>query len=79
MGMLSVVFVIYHETIQQLFFECALAKFICRVIHITFGLSIPNNIKHVFDGWVQKMNDKDKKTVASRSWCLVVVNMVKPD
>jgi hypothetical protein len=43
-----------NETIHHLFFDCALAKFIWRVMHITFGLSIPNNIKHVFDGWIKK-------------------------
>jgi hypothetical protein len=49
------------ETIQHLFFDYALAKFIWRVTQITFGLSIPNNIKHVFGGWVQRMNDKERK------------------
>jgi hypothetical protein len=49
-----------YETIQHLFFECALAKFIWRVIQITFGLSIPLNIKHVFREWVQRINEKDK-------------------
>jgi hypothetical protein len=44
-----------------LFFDCALAKFIWRVININFGLSTLNNIRHVFDGWVQGMNDKDRK------------------
>jgi hypothetical protein len=55
-----------HETIQHLFFDCALAKFICRVIYITSSLSIPNNIKHVFGGWVQGMNDKDRKLLLAR-------------
>jgi hypothetical protein len=50
-----------YETMQHLFFDCALAKFIWRVIQITFGLSIPLNIKHVFTEWVQRMNEKDKK------------------
>jgi hypothetical protein len=49
------------ETIQYLFFDCALVKFIWRVMQITFGLSTPTNIKHVFGGWVQRMNDKDRK------------------
>jgi hypothetical protein len=40
------------EIIQYLFFDCALAKFIWRVIKITFGLSTQTNIKHVFRGWV---------------------------
>jgi hypothetical protein len=49
------------ETIQHLFFDCALAEFIWRVMQITFGLSTPTNIKHVFGGWVQRMNDKERK------------------
>jgi hypothetical protein len=50
-----------NETIQHLFFDCALAKFIWRIMNITFGLSTPINIHHVFGGWVQGMNDKDRK------------------
>jgi hypothetical protein len=50
-----------NETIQHLFFDCGLVKFIWRVIQITFGLSILNNIKHVFGGWVQSLNEKDRK------------------
>jgi hypothetical protein len=49
------------ETIQHLFFDCSLAKFIWRVFQVTFGLSIPLNIKHVFGDWVQRMKEKDKK------------------
>jgi hypothetical protein len=44
-----------------LFFDCALAKFIWRVIQVTFGLSLPLNIKHVFGDWVQRMKEKNKK------------------
>jgi hypothetical protein len=60
-GMLCVTFVIVFETIQHLFFDCVLGKFIWRVMQITFGLSTLTNIKHVFGGWVQRMNDKDRK------------------
>jgi hypothetical protein len=49
-----------YESIQHLFFECVLAKFIWIVIQITFGLAIPLNIKHVFSELVQRMNEKDK-------------------
>jgi hypothetical protein len=38
------------ETIQHLFIDCVLAKFIWRVIQVTFGLSTPMNIKHVLVG-----------------------------
>jgi hypothetical protein len=31
------------------------------VMQITFGLSTPTNIKLVFGGWIQRMNDKDRK------------------
>jgi hypothetical protein len=49
------------KTIQHLFFDCALTKFIWRAMQIIFGLSTPTNSKHVFGGWVQRMNDKDRK------------------
>jgi hypothetical protein len=50
-----------YETIQHLFFECVLAKFIWRVIQITFGLTISWNMKHVFGDWIQRMNEKDRR------------------
>jgi hypothetical protein len=54
------------KTIQHLFFDCALAKFIWRVMQITFGLSAPTNTKHVFGGWIQRMNGKDRKLLLVR-------------
>jgi hypothetical protein len=38
-----------YETIQHLFFDCNLTKFIWRVIQLTFGLGTPNNIKNVYN------------------------------
>jgi hypothetical protein len=61
MGMLGVVFVTDLKLYNTCVFDCALANFIWRVMQITFGLSKPTNIKHVFGGWVQRMNDKDRK------------------
>jgi hypothetical protein len=48
------------EIIQHLFFNCALAKFLSRVIQMTFGLSAPQNIKHVHGEWSQNMNNTNK-------------------
>jgi hypothetical protein len=49
------------ETIQHLFFDCSLSKFLWRVIQLTFVLSTANNIKQVYGGWVQNMNAKNKR------------------
>jgi hypothetical protein len=49
------------ETIQHLFFYCVLAKFIWRVIHVISGLPPPNNIRHMFGGWVYEMNLKERQ------------------
>jgi hypothetical protein len=60
MGILCVVFVITlrpYNTYSLIVF--LLSSY--RVIQVTFGLSTPMNIKHVFGGWVQRMNEKDKK------------------
>jgi hypothetical protein len=50
-----------HETIQHLFFECVLTKFIWRVIHLVLGLSPPNNIRHIFGGWLYGMSQKERQ------------------
>lgn len=44
------------ETIQYLFFDCHCAKFLSRIIYITFGLSPPNNTHHIFDSWLHADN-----------------------
>jgi hypothetical protein len=49
------------ETVQHLFFYCALAKFTWRVIDLFFGLGAPNNIRNMFGAWVQNMNVKNKR------------------
>jgi hypothetical protein len=54
------------ETIQHLFFDCVLSKFLWRVIQVTFGLTKSRNIKHVHGGWVQNMNEKNKRLLFVR-------------
>jgi hypothetical protein len=49
------------ETIQHLFFDCVLAKFIWRVVHVVIELAPPNNIRHLFGAWVWDMNSRDRK------------------
>jgi hypothetical protein len=50
-----------YETIQHLFFNCELAKFIQRVIHLVSGLPPPNNIRYMFGAWVHDMNSSNKQ------------------
>jgi hypothetical protein len=49
------------ETIHHLFFYCALAKFLWRVIQLMFGLSVPRNVKHVYLDWILNMNNTNKR------------------
>jgi hypothetical protein len=49
------------EIVQHLFFDCALAKFIWRVVDLFFRFGAPNNIKNMFRSWVQNMNAKNKR------------------
>jgi hypothetical protein len=48
------------ETIQHLFFDCTLAKFIWRAVYLVAGLPPPNNIRHMFRSWVCNMNKNDR-------------------
>jgi hypothetical protein len=49
------------ESIQHLFFDCVLTKFIWRVIHVVTGLASPNNIRHLFGTWVWDMNSRERQ------------------
>jgi hypothetical protein len=49
-----------HKTIQHLFFDCALAKFIWRVVQLASGLSPPNNIRHMFGAWVHNISSSNR-------------------
>jgi hypothetical protein len=53
-------FCFHYETIQHLFFDCDLAKFIWRVIQITIGLEPPLNIMNIFGAWVQNINPNER-------------------
>jgi hypothetical protein len=48
------------ETIQHLFFDFELFKFVWRVVYLVPGLPPPNNIRHMFGSWVYNMNKKGK-------------------
>jgi hypothetical protein len=44
---------------QYLFFKCPFAKIIWRVIHMTFVLAPPNNVKNLFENWLKGILKKD--------------------
>jgi hypothetical protein len=52
-----------YETIQHLFFDCKLAKFIWTIIYFTFGLEFPVSINHLFGAWALNMNSRTRKLV----------------
>jgi hypothetical protein len=47
------------ETIEHLLIRCTFAKLIWRVVHHTFNMPPPTNIKFLFGNW---LNGIDKKT-----------------
>jgi hypothetical protein len=47
------------ESIQHLFFECALAKVIWRIVHMSFGLAPPKNVTNLFGNWLKGILKKD--------------------
>jgi hypothetical protein len=46
------------ETIQHLFFNFDLAKFIWRLVHVSFSLSPPTSMHHLFNDWLGAVNRK---------------------
>ena len=49
------------ETIQHLFFDCHVAKFLWRVVHYTFDLSPPQSITHLFGNCLRSVGTKLKR------------------
>jgi hypothetical protein len=50
-----------YETVQHLFFKCALAKFIWRIIYLISGFGPPHNIKHTFGAWIHNINSSKRQ------------------
>jgi hypothetical protein len=48
------------ESIQYLFFECHFAKFVWRVVHVSYILITPTSVHNLFIGWLDRINRKMK-------------------
>ena len=48
------------ETIQHLFFDCHVARFLWRVVHY-FDLSPTQSITHLFGNWLRSVGTKLKR------------------
>jgi hypothetical protein len=46
------------EFIQHLFFYCPYARFVWRVIQVSFNITSPLNIHNMFTGWMQGVEKK---------------------
>jgi hypothetical protein len=48
------------ESIEHLFFNCPFAKIMWRIVHISFNISPPSSISHLFGNWLQGVSKEDK-------------------
>jgi len=49
------------KTIQHLFIDCHVAKFLWRVVQFAFNLNPPHNITHLFGSWLRWVGTKLKR------------------
>jgi hypothetical protein len=49
----------HNESVQHLFIECPLAKIIWRIVHMSFGLAPPKNIKNMYGNWLNCIPKQD--------------------
>ena len=49
------------ETIQHLFIDCHVAKFLWRVVQYAFDLSPSQSITHLFGNWLRRVRTKLKR------------------
>jgi hypothetical protein len=57
-GSLKCCFCNMGETIQHLFFDCPMARFMWRIAQVFFNITPPMNIEHMFTGWLNGINKK---------------------
>ena len=57
-GSIKCCFCNFDEAIQHLFFDCQLARIIWRIVHVSFNITPPMNILHMFNGWLIGLNKK---------------------
>jgi hypothetical protein len=56
-------FCFFDEFIQHLLFDCHYAKFICRIVHVSFNLNPPNSVHNLFTSWLEGLNKKMKSQI----------------
>jgi hypothetical protein len=63
-----------EETIQHLLFDCHFAKFMWRIIHISFNLTPPTSVHNIFTDWLLGFNGKlkSKVLVGAVAFCWVI-------
>jgi hypothetical protein len=54
-------FCLRDVSIQHLFFDCLYARFLWGLVQITFSISPPQNIQHLFTGWINQGRGKLKQ------------------
>jgi hypothetical protein len=47
-----------EESIQHLFFDCPYTRFVWRVIQVSFNITPPLDIQHMFTRWLQGVDKK---------------------
>lgn len=52
-GSLKCYFYTLDENLHHLFFYCHIDKFIWRIVQISFNLTPPSSIHHIFGDWLQ--------------------------
>ncbi|KAG8060373.1 hypothetical protein GUJ93_ZPchr0002g26796 [Zizania palustris] len=57
------VFCCREESVQHLFFDCSVAKFIWRMVYTCFNIGPFADMKHVWDTWFGKLNKRVRNVV----------------
>ena len=60
MGVQNVFYCGEHETIQHIFIECPLAKFLWCTVYFTYDLPPPTNITNMFGNWLNGVDRQSK-------------------
>jgi hypothetical protein len=73
-GSLKCCFCNLEETIQHLFFDCQMARIMWRIVQVSFNITPPGNIPHMFARWLNGISKKlmYKILVGASALCWVI-------
>jgi hypothetical protein len=63
------------ESLEHLFIRCSFSKLIWQLVHFTFSITPPANIKNIFGKWLNGIDTKNDGSNSCMNLCFALGNL----